>query len=121
MLSLWEKGQHLPSVEDGSAILALLGMTGEKRDPGPRGSADRLGAPEPRAASFQPVEPDDVGQVGLVGSVEEDGAQPGERGRGEQLPEGQDPGHSGARDARIQHGLDEVHPPESVCGRNLSR
>jgi transcriptional regulator with XRE-family HTH domain len=32
VLSLWEKGQRLPSVEDVSAILALLGVTGEKRD-----------------------------------------------------------------------------------------
>ncbi|HEY3469555.1 MAG TPA: helix-turn-helix transcriptional regulator, partial [Amycolatopsis sp.] len=31
-LSLWEKGQRLPSVEDVSAILALLRVTGEKRD-----------------------------------------------------------------------------------------
>ena len=31
-LSLWEKGQRLPSVEDVSAILALLQVTGEKRD-----------------------------------------------------------------------------------------
>jgi transcriptional regulator with XRE-family HTH domain len=32
VLSLWEKGQRLASVEDVSAILALLGVTGEKRD-----------------------------------------------------------------------------------------
>ncbi len=32
LLSVWEKGQRLPSVEDVSAILALLGVTGEKRD-----------------------------------------------------------------------------------------
>lgn len=32
LLSVWEKGHRLPSVEDVSAILALLGVTGEKRD-----------------------------------------------------------------------------------------
>jgi transcriptional regulator with XRE-family HTH domain len=32
VLSLWEKGQRLPSAEDVSAILALLGVTGEQRD-----------------------------------------------------------------------------------------
>jgi transcriptional regulator with XRE-family HTH domain len=31
-LSLWEKGQRLPSVEDVSAILGLLQVTGERRD-----------------------------------------------------------------------------------------
>ena len=31
-LSVWEKGKRLPSVEDVSAILALLGVTGERRD-----------------------------------------------------------------------------------------
>ncbi|WP_410672683.1 helix-turn-helix domain-containing protein [Amycolatopsis sp. cmx-4-68] len=31
-LSCWEKGLRLPSIEDVSAILALLGVTGEKRD-----------------------------------------------------------------------------------------
>jgi transcriptional regulator with XRE-family HTH domain len=32
LLSAWEKGHRLPSVEDVSAILALLGIRGEKRD-----------------------------------------------------------------------------------------
>ncbi len=32
LLSAWEKGYRLPSVEDVSAILALLGIHGEKRD-----------------------------------------------------------------------------------------
>lgn len=32
LLSAWEKGHRLPSVEDVSAILALLGIHGEKRD-----------------------------------------------------------------------------------------
>ncbi|GHG13163.1 MULTISPECIES: helix-turn-helix domain-containing protein [Amycolatopsis] len=32
LLSAWEKGHRLPSVEDVSAILALLGIQGEKRD-----------------------------------------------------------------------------------------
>lgn len=32
LLSAWEKGHRLPSVEDVSAILALLGVTGEQRD-----------------------------------------------------------------------------------------
>ncbi|MDQ7802436.1 Scr1 family TA system antitoxin-like transcriptional regulator [Amycolatopsis sp. A133] len=32
LLSVWEKGYRLPSVEDVSAIPALLGVTGEKRD-----------------------------------------------------------------------------------------
>lgn len=32
LLSAWEKGQRLPSVEDVSAILALLGIRGEQRD-----------------------------------------------------------------------------------------
>lgn len=32
VLSLWEKGQRLPSVEDVSAILGLLQVTGERRD-----------------------------------------------------------------------------------------
>jgi transcriptional regulator with XRE-family HTH domain len=32
LLSAWEKGHRLPSVEDVSAILALLGIRGEQRD-----------------------------------------------------------------------------------------
>ena len=32
LLSAWEKGHRLPSVEDVSSILALLGITGEQRD-----------------------------------------------------------------------------------------
>ncbi|CAA9486962.1 MAG: hypothetical protein AVDCRST_MAG13-1513 [uncultured Solirubrobacteraceae bacterium] len=82
----------------------------ERREPRPADLRQRAAGRQPRVRRHETVAPDERGQVGRIGELEEHRARADHEGDGDQELHRQQAGHGQERDGRQQPGAREVGP-----------